>query len=189
MWLLNIHNGTQTTPPVDVNDYPEIKAHLDQFYPALEKRQDKGITPYNLRSCIYMDDFSKQKIVWGNLCLNAQYALAKEGIFVNAPSTMIVPGDKYLLGVLNSKLSDFYIRQLGVTRNGGYFEYKPMFVSQLPIPLPSAETREVVEDMVDRIVDNQNDTLLCQDLDHQLDNIIYNIYGLTNEEIFFISSQ
>jgi hypothetical protein len=36
--------------------------------------------------------------------------------------------------VLNSKVADYYIRSLGVTRNGGYFEYKPMFVEKLPIP-------------------------------------------------------
>jgi len=39
---------------------------------------------------------------------------------------MIVPASKYMLGVLNSSLADYYIRSLGVTRNGGYFEYKPM---------------------------------------------------------------
>ena len=38
---------------------------------------------------------------------------------------MIVPGNKFILAVLNSRLGDWYIRQLGVTRNGGYFEYKP----------------------------------------------------------------
>ena len=41
---------------------------------------------------------------------------------------MIMTFSDYLLAVLNSKLGDWYIRQLGVTRNGGYFEYKPMFV-------------------------------------------------------------
>ena len=186
IWLLNIHNGTNTTPPVDINDYPEIKAHLDQFYPALEKRQDKGVTPYNLRSCIYTDDFSKQKIVWGNLCLNAQYALAEEGVFVNAPSTMIVPGDKYLLGVLNSKVSDFYIRQLGVTRNGGYFEYKPMFVSQLPIPTPDAETRKCIEDAVAEITDNMGNNSATNELEAELNRIIYSIYQLSEDEISFI---
>jgi hypothetical protein len=182
LWLLNIHNGTDTTPPVEINDYPEIKAHLDQFYPALEARQDKGITPYNLRSCVYTDDFSKQKIVWGNLCLNAQYAIAEEGVFVNAPSTMIVPGDKYLLGILNSRVSDFYIRQLGVTRNGGYFEYKPMFVSQLPVPEPDIKTRDKLELIVNKLLANPDNI----DLDNQLNSIICDLYQLTEEEISFI---
>ncbi|NLQ12273.1 type II restriction endonuclease, partial [Olsenella sp. KGMB02461] len=40
----------------------------------------------------YMDDFSKQKIVWGNLCLRSQFAIADEGYMVNAPSPLITPG-------------------------------------------------------------------------------------------------
>ena len=128
--MIAAHNGvkSQNVLPININDYPAIKQHLDQYYEKLATRADKGNTPYNLRNCVYMDDFSKQKIVWGNLCLSSQFTLADEGMFVNAPSPMIVPGNKYILAVLNSKLGDWYIRQLGVTRNGGYFEYKPIFV-------------------------------------------------------------
>ena len=137
LWLINAHNGIKekNIAPININRYPAIKRHLDQYYPDLEKRADKGITPYNLRNCAYMDDFSKPKIVWGNLCLSAQFAFVDSDCFINAPSPMIVPGNKYLLAILNSKIADWYIRQLGVTRNGGYFEYKPMFVEQLPVPL------------------------------------------------------
>lgn len=80
------------------------------------------------------DDFDKPKIVWGNLSLKASFAQAPAGMFINAPCVMITPYSDYLLSILNSKLGDWYIRQLGVTRNGGYFEYKPMFVEQLPVP-------------------------------------------------------
>ena len=37
---------------------------LDKFFDKLAKRYDKGDTPYNLRNCIYMDDFFKQKIIY-----------------------------------------------------------------------------------------------------------------------------
>ena len=78
-----------------------------------------------------MEDFSKQKIVWGNLNLTATYCIAEAGMFVSAPCPMIVPANKYLLAILNSKLADYYVRNLGVTRNGGYFEYKPMFIETI----------------------------------------------------------
>ena len=66
-WLINTHNGIREkgTKPVDINNYPAIKNHLDNFYPQLKKRADKGDTPYNLRNCAYIEDFSKQKIVYG----------------------------------------------------------------------------------------------------------------------------
>ena len=76
---------------------------------------------------------------------------------------MITPFSNYLLTVLNSKLGDWYIRQLGVTRNGGYFEYKPMFVEQLPVPKT-----------VTQILTNAD---------------IYQLYGLSSDEIDFIEAQ
>lgn len=141
LWLINAHNGLKSKgiKPVDINDYPAIKEWLDnggvayngkmyKGFSQIEKRSDRGDTPYNLRNCAYMEDFSKPKIVWGNLNLTASYAMVQDNSFINAPSPVIVPASKFLLAVLNSKLADYYIRQLGVTRNGGYFEYKPMFV-------------------------------------------------------------
>lgn len=64
LWLINTHNGIKEKgiKPIIVEDYPAIKAHLDNYYPQLEKRVDKGETPYNLRNCAYMEDFSRQKV-------------------------------------------------------------------------------------------------------------------------------
>lgn len=59
LWLINTHNGIKDKkiPPVDINEYPAIKVHLDNFWDAISKRYDKGDTPYNLRNCIYSDVF------------------------------------------------------------------------------------------------------------------------------------
>ena len=45
-WLIDTHNGYDEVPGIDVNDYPAVKAHLDEFYPRLTNRGDKGKTPY-----------------------------------------------------------------------------------------------------------------------------------------------
>ena len=135
LWLINTHNGIRgKLERIHIEDYPAVKAHLDHYWDRISKRADKGDTPYNLRNCAYLEDFSKPKIVWGNLNLRPSYAIVEDNSFINAPSPMIVPASRYLLAILNSKLADYFIRQLGVTRNGGYFEYKPMFIEQLPVP-------------------------------------------------------
>lgn len=189
LWLINVHNGikNKAVPPIDINNYPAIKKHLDGFYEKLSKRADKGDTPYNLRNCVYMNDFYEQKIVWGNLCLSAQFAFAEEGYFINAPSPMIVPGNKYILAVLNSKLGDWYIRQLGVTRNGGYFEYKPMFVQQLPIPQIEKQEQDKFVSQVDSILSmkqNGEDTTAIEQI---IDNMVHELYGLNEDEIAYIN--
>ena len=179
LWIINTHNGIKgKLPRVDVNEYPAIKAHLDQYWDKISTRADKGDTPYNLRNCVYMEDFYKPKIVWGNLNLTASYAMIQDNSFINAPSPMIVPASKFLLAVLNSKLADYYIRHLGVTRNGGYFEYKPMFVEKLPVP-QSVDAKVVTD--IESYVDSKNETAI--------DTAVYMFYGLTEEEILYINQK
>ena len=188
LWLINMHNGLKNSEiqPLDINDYPAIKEHLDIFYDRLAKRADKGVTPYNLRNCAYMNDFSQQKIVWGNLCLSAQFALADENTYINAPSPMIVPGNKYILAILNSKLGDWYIRQLGVTRNGGYFEYKPMFVEKLPIPQVNMDRQIEFINLVDKIIDYKKNKLDTLSLEEKINCMVFELYGLNQDEIEYI---
>ncbi|RKE82491.1 TaqI-like C-terminal specificity domain-containing protein [Chryseobacterium sp. AG363] len=186
LWLINIHNGYRDydgnqIDMVVIDQYPAVKKHLNSYWTEIEKRYDKGNTPYNLRNCAYMEDFYKQKIVWGNLNLKASYCIAPEGYFINAPSSFITPVSNYLLAILNSKLADYYIRSLGVTRNGGYFEYKPMFVELLPVPFAQNE----IEILFNNLMKNK----ISVEIEEKIDRIIYNIYNLTEEEIGFIESQ
>ena len=178
LYVLNVHNGIKekNIPPIKIEEYPAIKAHLDLYWDKIAKRSDKGDTPYNLRNCVYMEDFLKQpKIGWGNLNLEGNYAYIDKGI--NAPSPFIVPGDYYLLGVLNSKLADFYIKRLGVTRNGGYFEYKPMFVSQFPVPIN--KNNEII-DAVRCILSGKKSA--------DIDELVCKHYGLNDNETMFIKN-
>lgn len=59
LWLINTHNGIKDKdiPPVDINQYPAVKAHLDKYWDKISVRNDKGYTPYNLRNCVYTEGF------------------------------------------------------------------------------------------------------------------------------------
>lgn len=189
LWLICTQTGNKerNIAPVDIEKYPAIKAHLSQFYSKIEKRLDKGVTPYHLRSCAYMDDFSKQKIAWGNLCTKAQYAWVEDAFFVNNPANIIVPGDKYLLAALNSKIADFYLRNLGVTRNGGYFEYKPMFIEKLPIPLLSESQKQPFKDVVEQILIKKSNNIDTQADEQIIDEMFFRLYQLSVDEILFLT--
>ena len=183
LWLINTHNGVKDSlERVHIEDYPAIKQHLDYYWDKIESRADKGDTPYNLRNCAYVDEFSKPKIVWGNLNTRGSYAMAPENMFINAPACMIVPGSQYLLAMLNSKVADYYIRNLGVVRNGGFFEYKPMFVEQIPVPLPR---EEVVASIADIFNSDASDELK----DKRLEEIIESMFDFTEPEIAYLRNQ
>ena len=71
LWLINTHNGIRgKLERVHIEDYPAIKAHLDQYWDRISKRADKGDTPYNLRNCAYLRIFLSQKFYGNEL---AQY--------------------------------------------------------------------------------------------------------------------
>ena len=188
LWLINAHNGIKSIglPRINIDDYPAIKDHLSNYYDKLATRADKGDTPFNLRNCVYMNDFSQQKIVWGNLCLSAQFSYVEDEFYINAPSPMIVPGNKYILAVLNSKVADWYIRQLGVTRNGGYFEYKPMFVEQLPVPIITEEEQKPFIEIVDKVLEIKKESGDTTMLEAKIDDMVFTLYGLNSEEIAYI---
>jgi hypothetical protein len=172
---------------IDIDSFPAVKEHLLSFgYDRLKQTGDIGARKktnnkwFETQDSIgYWEDFYKQKIVWGNLNLKASYALVPEGYFVNAPSPFIVPASNYLLAVLNSKIADYYIRSLGVTRNGGYFEYKPMFVEALPVPIIDADLEEEISNMLD---DRKRYSV-------EIDDFLFKIYKFTEEEIDFIKNQ
>ena len=189
-WLIDTHNGHGEVLPIKIEDFPAVRNHLDRFYDRLVRRQDQGRTPYNLRSCAYHEEFVKEKIVWGNLSDIAKFSYAPGGMFVNAPSAILTPYSHYLLAVLNSKLLDWYFRLIGVERDGGYYEYKPMFIERLPVPQITAAEQFPFIQLVERIVsvrevDPSADTVKFE---AEIDRLVYNLYGLTDEEVATVAS-
>jgi hypothetical protein len=120
--------------------------------------------------------------------------------YVNAPSVIIPTADLFLLGVLNSKVSYFVISHIAAGRQGGFFEYKPIYVSQLPIrtidftnPADVARHDRMVA-LVQRMLDLHKQTpatpfeqeRLARDIsatDAEIDRLVYELYELTPEEI------
>ena len=177
----------------DIEEYPAVKQHLLSF--GMERLEQTG-KKYTINgqqvtarkktnnkwfetqdSISYWEDFSHPKIVWGNLNLTGSYCMATEGMFINAPSPFIATSNLAILHILNSKVADYYIRSLGVTRNGGYFEYKPMFVEKFPIPQ---------QGLFDIALYPAHPTALQE---QEICNKVYQLYGLTEEEISFINKQ
>ena len=100
LYLINSHNGYSDVPSIIIGEYPAVKMHLDGHYPQLEKRYDKGGTPYNLRSCAYLDEFSKEKLIWIDLSEQGRFAL-DDGSTLCMDTTYFMTGDsiKYLCAI------------------------------------------------------------------------------------------
>ena len=107
LWLINTHNGVKEKgiKPINIEDYPAVKKHLDQYYPQLKKRADKGETPYNLRNCAYMEDFSRPKVIYPNMTKFLPFVYDGKGFLTNQKCFIITgPKVEFLTAFLNSSL-------------------------------------------------------------------------------------
>ena len=140
LYLINPHNGIKerNIPPINIDEYPAIKRHLEPYYDKLAKRTDKGVTPYNLRNCAYLDSFSAPKIIYPEVTKYRPFMYDESGIMVNKTCFILVEKNenkhlKALAAILNSKLADFWIwyncPEVGDDRRHmgkAYFEYFPL---------------------------------------------------------------
>lgn len=185
LWLICTHNGTATQARVDINKYSAIKKHLDKFYDKLEKRCDKGDTPYNLRSCAYMDDFNKQKILYPCIMANEPSFILDNNkeFYTIAPGNIITGNNlKYLLALLNSKTYYFALRKYYM--GGGIEgELKTNRLLLLPLPLPNSKLEPLIIKQVDILLASKINILPlnCVAL-KKIDDIIADFLGLTEEE-------
>ncbi len=118
LWVINTHNGYTSNlkfkiPPVDIEKYPTLKSHLDSHWDTIATRSDQGDTPYHLRNCAYLEDFEKEKIVYGEIVQEPRFYLdngeCELGYFYAEATSFIFTGEhlRYLLGMLHSKLITF----------------------------------------------------------------------------------
>ena len=182
----NIQGASDVAEVAFKKQYSAVYDYLLSHRQALENRNkaETGIRYewYALQrfGSNYWREFEKKKIVWGNLSLRGAYSFAEPGVYVNAPSSFIPSGNSYLLAILNSKIADFYIKQLGVTRNGGYFEYKPMFLERLPVPHIDAVQEAKFEQLVNQKMNAEPEQQSIIDL--EIDDLACNLYGLSKDE-------
>ena len=172
LWLINTHNGIKgKVPRIYIEDYPAVKAHLDQYWDKISKRADKGDTPYNLRNCAYLDLFYKPKICWKAIGRKLAFSLVDGGIFLTAPASFISAGEsnEIILSYLCSKVGTYYIYKNSDTTGSGDIMLNIQSLIKFPVPL--------------------NTNVNINASDDEIDKDIFTSYGFTKDEILYINSQ
>ena len=146
LWQIFTHNGVKETglPPVDVDNYPAVKKWLGRDYEKLQKRYDKGDTPYHLRNCVYIDDFDKPKIIYPNMTKYFPFSYDTEGHVCNDKAFIITANDEsvsllYLLAVLNSSYAKLWLTYNCPELMGNTREIRKVYFENFPVPAASPE--------------------------------------------------
>lgn len=97
---------------------------------------------------------------------------------------------KFLLAILNSKISEWYFKLIGTTTGMGTNRWKKYKIELLPIKLASQDQEKEIENLVNQIlaIKKQNASADTTDLENQIDQLVYQLYELTEEEIKIIES-
>ncbi len=189
--------------------HPNVLAYLKMHKEALEARTDiQGTSKnwYELRPCKYYDLLRKSKIIYASVAQRGTFVLDEAGTFVDKTCYFIPTGDKYLLGLLNSKLIFYYFFHIAVQRRGGYFEYLTIYVSHLPIHLInfSDPAEKAAHDKMVMLVERmlslhkqsartpQEKEMLQSEIestDQAIDSLVYELYGLTEDEIKIVEGK
>ena len=135
------------------------------------------------------EDFFQPKIVYGQFQDGAEYSFAESGIFLSSNEYMLITHNysaKCLLAFLNSKASEWLLGQItGNLGRNAKIGQKSNFL-KLSIAVLSEEHQHRFEEYVDCILADRTESAPYEAL---IDNEIYKVYGLSDEEICLIESQ
>jgi hypothetical protein len=183
--------------------FPAIARYLNTYSEKCSKRYDQGDYWWELRACEYYDKFERPKIIIPAIVQKASYTIDYSGFYSNDKTSIIPVDDLYLLGLLNSKTLDFVLHSIASTKQGGFFEYKPMYVSRLPvrvIDFDIPEDRKLYECVVMNVKEilrlkkeasspscmGEGKAKIDEVIDgheQEIDQLVYQLYGLSDEEI------
>lgn len=154
-WMLNTHNGVKevNVPAVNVmRDYPAIWTHLKSHEVKLEKRLDQGDHWSNLRSCAYVGEFVKPKIIYPNMTKHLPFYYDNEEHFFGNQKCFIITSEMENLPALTAQLNSSLFRycfkdnfpNLGEDRR----ELSKIFFDKIPLKHPSSVQAHVLEILV-----------------------------------------
>lgn len=94
---------------------------------------------------------------------------------------------KYILGILNSKLIKFWLKNKGKMK-GDLFEFYPEPLKNIPIIINNYEIKEEIVLRVNKILE-EDDIINKEKLINEINNLVYKLYGITNKEIEYIEKK
>lgn len=172
------------------NSYPAIANHLLPFKKKAEARIDKGDFWWELRPCDYYNVFEKPKIMYQKFQVKPCFIYDENRLYCNDSMWIIPTDNKVLLGILNSKMGWWLISKYCTAIQNGYqliWEY----FGKIPIPSYSDVTPNTIARLVEKIISTKKtdppaDT---SGLEAEIDRLVYELYGLTEEEIRIVEGR
>ncbi len=125
--------------------------------------------------------YNNEYIVYPNVSLGNNFTLSQNAV-IDMTAFIIKSNSRYLLSILNSRLIAFLMNIWSISRRGGYLEYKVQYVEKIPIKNISITAQQPFITLVDQILEAKQQGNDTTDLEKQIDDLVYELYGITEEE-------
>lgn len=179
------------------SQYPKAYLYLKQFEDLLKEREhgrfDIDGQWYQLSRKQGLSSAECEKLVAPEISFGGNYAYDEDGLFYSSTTVYgyikkanVRVSYKSLLAILNSSVMWYFIKCTGNVMRGGFYRFKTNYVK--PFPMPSDSAILAVEPKLLPIVDkilaakklNANANISKEE--REIDNIVFDLYGLTKEE-------
>lgn len=174
--------------------FPKGYAYLKENESALRDRENgrlsldsqwfRYIYPKNLTL------FDKPKLICPDISMGGNYAFDEHGEFYDTTTLYgYIKNDDcdmsyhYLLGLLNSNLAWYFLKNVGTVLANGYFRFMPRYVNTFPIVKISIEKQLKIEVLVKKVMELKSQCQPTKNLEQQINNIVYRLYKLTFNEV------
>jgi len=185
LWLIFTRRG------IDIAVYPAIHNHLKAFKPRLMPGTEGGRKPgsyewFELQDNIaYWREFEKPKLVIPAIERECAFACDSQGYFSNDKTSICVSDEApYLAAILNSTVIWWVMTQTAASRQNGYFEFKPMYLTPLPIPACPDSTKAQLSELAEKASRLAGAELT--EVEQQIDSIVFALFELTPSETAII---
>jgi hypothetical protein len=185
---------------VDISQYPEILEHLKPFRPKLEKRAtSKNHRWYELQqpqTGIYRY-YEETKIISTDIAKRCEFTIDTSGAYIDATIFCIPVNDLYLLALLNSLLIETYFKNQSSTIRGDFLRFKKIYLDSLPIRNATDDEKARIVKLVENVLaltkskdnlENRTRQAKVREYEKQIDQLVYQLYGLTPAEIKVIEN-
>jgi len=181
---------------IEIDRYPAIKRYLSGHRDRLEPRPPNvaaknwaGRKPgtykwYEVQDAIdYWEEFENPKIVYQVIATYQQFAFTAEPFLSNDKTWIIPQPPAGLIGILNSKLAWFFLDQITPKLQGGAFELRSPYMSQIPIVAPTSDLIAKVNAIEKRVAEVAGHSEEVMSLEADIDEIVVRMYGLSKDEV------
>lgn len=179
---------------IDIENYSAVLAYLSQFRTRLEPkpknhkgdwegRKEGSYKWYEIQDSVdYFREFDSPKIIYPNICKWPEFTYDESRLYTNQKCFIITQFTLTFLGIINSKLYFFLFQAILPKLRGDFYE--PSYVYFKDFPVVNKES-PLIESLVKRCLaqKSQNPAADTTALEAEIDQLVYALYGLTEEEI------